>query len=146
MNLYYSLIYSHMAYGILAWGKCGTYSRDRIDSLQNRSLRILNLNFNTHKILNFELQYEYLALIKLFKIQNLRNHDYYYQKLMLIPQHNQQTRSLTFKNFNTPFFNKSNPKSFLFIKPLMLGIILSYKSRTPTHYQHWKMVLKINYF
>ena len=116
MNLYYSLIYSHMAYGILAWGKCGTYSRDRIVSLQNRSLRILNLNFNTHKILNFNSIYEYLALVKLFKIQNLRNHDYYYQKLMLlIPQHNQQTRSLTFKNFNTPFFNKSkSQKSFIY--------------------------------
>ena len=73
-----------MTYGILAWDKCGTYSRDRIDSLQNRSLRILNLNFNTHKILNFNSIYEYLALIKLFKIQYLSNHDYYYQKLMLL--------------------------------------------------------------
>ena len=49
-------------------------------------------------------------------MQELCNHDYYYQKLMLlIPQHNQQTRPLTFKNFNTPFFNKSkSQKSFIY--------------------------------
>ena len=35
--------------------------------------------------------------------------------MLLIPQHNQQTRSLTFKNFNTPFFNKSkSQKSFIY--------------------------------
>ena len=66
MNLYYSLIYPHMAYGILAWGKCGTYSRDRIDSLQNRFLRILNLNIYIHKVLNFNSIYGYLAMTKLF--------------------------------------------------------------------------------
>ena len=66
--------------------------------------------------MNFNSIYESLALAKLFKIPNLRNHDYYYQKLMLlIPQHNQQTRSLTFKNFKTPFFNKSkSQKSFIY--------------------------------
>ena len=35
--------------------------------------------------------------------------------MLLIPQHNQQTRSLTFKNFNTAFFNKSkSQKSFIY--------------------------------
>ena len=70
-------------------------------------------------------------------MQNLRNHDYYYQKLMLlIPQQNQQLDHSLLKTLTLISITSQNPKSLLFIQALMLGIILSYKSRTPTHYQY----------
>ena len=116
LNLYYSLIYSHLSYGILAWGRSSVANENRIASIHKRALNVLNLSCTRHKLLNFHSIYDCTAVTKLYKVLHLQNHLYYYGKLMpLIPQHNRQTRAISFKNFNTPFFRKSkSKKSFIY--------------------------------
>ena len=41
-NVYYSLVYSHLSYGVLAWGSADKTLRNKLVVLQNKAIRILS--------------------------------------------------------------------------------------------------------
>ena len=41
-NIYYSLVYSHLSYGVLAWGSADKTLRNKLVVLQNKAIRILS--------------------------------------------------------------------------------------------------------
>ena len=41
-NIYYSLVYSHLSYGVLAWGSADKILRNKLVVLQNKAIRILS--------------------------------------------------------------------------------------------------------
>ena len=42
INVYYSLIYSHIVYGIQVWGSAGKTEIDKILVLQKRAIRLIS--------------------------------------------------------------------------------------------------------
>lgn len=72
MTLYYSLIESHLSYGILAWGNASESIKHRTIILQKRALRVINkASYNSHtdplfkssKILKLNDLYEHKVIL-----------------------------------------------------------------------------------
>ena len=96
-----------MSYGILAWGKTGAQNRKRIESLHKKALKVLDLEYFTHKPLNYQFIYEYCSLTNLYKILYQNHHDYFKIKLQnILTSHNHDTRAVTDSNFNNPLYRK----------------------------------------
>ena len=98
LKLYYSLIYSHMTYGILAWGNSSNFNVNRISRIQARFFKILTVRGCTdpivvYKLLPFSKVYEYSILIKLYKCFMQNNHNYFNAAISnLLPDHSYSTR------------------------------------------------------
>ena len=74
-TLYFSLIQSHMTYGLLVWGNASQSHISRIQTLQKRAIRIITKSkYNSHtdplfsgqNILKFSDLYEYQVLLFVF--------------------------------------------------------------------------------
>ena len=115
-KLYYSLIYSRLSYGILAWGRSGKVNNKKIQALQDRALKILNLEYTNHSFLDFNSIYEYSSQTKLHNILNRNHHSYFRDKLSnLTPSHNHHTRGVLEGNFEIPSHRTSKiESSFLY--------------------------------
>ena len=76
VSLYYSLIQSHINYGILAWG----YNNERITKLQKRAIRIISLaKYNAHTEPLFK-KMKILQVNDLFKLNQLKFYHKYVNK------------------------------------------------------------------
>ena len=65
LSIYYSIFYSHLLHGCLAWSYTKEISIDRVNQLQKRCIRILTFSdFNTHAI-------DLSAKLKLLKVQDV---------------------------------------------------------------------------
>jgi len=117
--LYYSLIYSRVSYGIVAWGRGTVCSANRVERLLRRARSIvsyprqLSIELN---LLNFNSMYNYFAAIKIYKVVKLDHHAYFRHIFeSLRPIHDHRTRFLLGDNFNTPQLYKTKcQKGFLF--------------------------------
>jgi hypothetical protein len=78
-TLYYSLIHSHLSYGILAWGNAAQSNLQHTIILQKRALRIIhNAKFNSHtdplfqhsRVLKLHDIYEYQSVLFIFDLIN----------------------------------------------------------------------------
>ena len=65
VKLYFSLVYSHLTYALLAWGRPGSANAAKIDSAHRRACKLLT-DYNQKKILTFHPIYDYFALLKAF--------------------------------------------------------------------------------
>ena len=63
VKLYYSLVYSHLTYALLAWGRSGRTNAAKIECAHRRARKLLT-DFN-HRILTFHSIYDYFSLLRL---------------------------------------------------------------------------------
>ena len=99
VKLYYSLVYSHLTYALLAWGRSGRMNAAKIECSHRRALKLLS-DYN-YRILTFHSIYYYFALLKAFNTNTLNFHQYFKNKLFSQPSHMHNTRHRTISNFNT---------------------------------------------
>ena len=64
VKLYYTLVYSHLTYALLAWGRSGRTNAAKIERAYRRARKLLT-DYN-HRILTFHSIYDYFALLKAF--------------------------------------------------------------------------------
>ena len=106
VKLYYSLVYSHLTYALLAWGRSGRTNAAKIECAHRRALKLLT-DYN-HRILTFHSIYDYFALLKAFNTNNLNFHQYFKEKLSSHqPSHMHNIRHRTNNNLDCQFFNHS---------------------------------------
>ena len=113
-KLYYSLVYSHLSYALLAWGRSGRTKTAKIECAHRSACKSLT-DYN-QKILTFHSIYYYFASLKAFNTNTLNFHQYFKDKLSSHqPSHMHNTRNRTNSNFNAPLFNHSKTqKSHLY--------------------------------
>ena len=116
LNLYYSLFYSHLTYGIIAWGKSSIRNSKKLASMQKRAWKLLAIHDPKHNLLNYESVYKYFVAVKTHKTMVLQNHNYFKEKFQqLVPAHLHDTRSRAQNNLNIPFFRTNKGQnSFMF--------------------------------
>ena len=106
IKLYYSLVYSHLTYALLAWGRSGSTNAAKIECTLRRACKLLT-DYN-QKILTFYSINDYFALLKAVNTNTLNFHQYFKDKLSSHqPSHMHNTRYRTNSNFNTSLFNHS---------------------------------------
>ena len=62
VKLYYSLVYSHLTYVLLAWGRSGSTNAVKIECAHRRALKLLT--DYSHRILTSHSIYDYFTLLK----------------------------------------------------------------------------------
>ena len=106
VKLYYSLVYSHLTYALLALGRSGSTNAAQIECAHRRACKLLT-DYN-QKILTFHSIYDYIDLLKAFNTNTINFHQYFKDKLSSHqPSHMHNTRHRTNSNFNTPSFSHS---------------------------------------
>ena len=106
VKLYYSLVYSHLIYALLAWGRSGSTNAAKIECAHRRACKLLT-DYNQN-ILTFHSTFYYFVLLKAFNSNTFNFHQYFKDKLSSHqPSHKHNTRYRTNSNFNTPLFNRS---------------------------------------
>jgi len=118
-NIYYSLIYSRISYGIVSYGRGNVTVTEKLNRLIIKSRKIINYSPNNVdtpiRILSFTSMFEYFTAIKFYKIIKLNQHSYFRCAIdNLLPVHNHSTRFNNLLQYNVPFYSKSKcQKSFL---------------------------------
>ena len=79
VKLYYSLVYSHLNYALLAWRRSGRTNAAKIECAHRRARKLLT--YYNHRILTFHSNYDYFALLKAFNTNTLNFHQYVIYKL-----------------------------------------------------------------
>ena len=106
VKLYYSLVYSHLTYALLASERSGSTNAAKIGCAQRRACKLLT-DYN-QKILTFHTIYDYFAVLKALNTNTLNFHQYFKDKLSSHqPSHIHNTRHRTNSNINTPLFSHS---------------------------------------
>ena len=91
VKLYYYLVYSHLTYALLAWGRSGHANAAKIECGRRRACKLLT-DYN-HRIFTFHSIYDYFALLKAFNTNTLHFHQYFKDKLSSHqPSHMHNTR------------------------------------------------------
>ena len=104
VKLCYSLVYSHMTYALLAWGRSGRTNPAQKECAHRRARKVLT-DYNP-RIPTFHSIYDYFALLRTFHTNTLNFHKYFKDKLSSHqPTHMHNTRHRTNSHFNTPLFN-----------------------------------------
>ena len=99
------MVYSHLTYSLLAWGRSGRTNAAKIQRAHRRACKLLT-DYN-QKILTFHSIYDYFALLKTYNTNALNFHQYFKYKLSHQQSHLDITRHGTDIDFYTPLFNNS---------------------------------------
>ena len=117
VNLYYSLAYSHLKYGILAWGNANNTLMRKLQVMQNRIIRIFNFKcLKDHvKMNNLYKSLNILQIKDIFKLEMSKYmYSFYYRILpenfnyflsFVSSSHNHDTKSVTKNIFSIPRLN-----------------------------------------
>ena len=119
VKLYYSFVYSHRKYGILAWGTAANNLLQKVQVVQNRIIRIMDFKSLTHcipmntlcKPLNI-LGHKDIFELEITKFMHLLHHNklpenFYSYFRTASHQHTHLTRSITNKKY---FLKRVNSK------------------------------------
>ena len=119
--VYQSLVFSHLSYGVIVWGKSSVGNELKIKATQNRIIRQIYGSagseiYSNYKILSFENLYEYFILIKLFMEFNKGDVSYFSSKVLALQtNHRYSTRFNESECLIPPSLVKSKcMKSFLY--------------------------------
>ena len=107
VKLYYSfLVYSHLTYALVAWGRSGGTNAAKTGCAHRRACKFLT-DYN-QKILTSHAIYDYFNLLKVFNTNTLNFHQYFKYKLSSRqPSHMHNYWHRTNNNFSIPLFNNS---------------------------------------
>jgi len=120
LNIYNSLIFSQLIYGIVVWGRSNVTNVQRIDKLLTKARKIIcfsgNGIQNNVDLFTCRSAYEYFLAVKMFRVVRLGEHSYFSELFNdLLPGHRHSTRFNTGLYYNTPYYCKSKcQKSFLY--------------------------------
>ena len=121
-KLYYSLFFSHMIYGVVAWGNSSILCKTKMNILQNRFLRLFPDGYDykktakEHNILKFDSILFYFSAIKFYECFILNKHEHFRAIFNnYVPSHSYRTRFSTEDNLLLPLCNTTSfQKSFLY--------------------------------
>jgi len=121
MKVYYSLVYSRVSYGVVAWGRGSIGSSNILERLLRRAKKVIEFPRDlgsdcTANLLKFESIFRYFTAVKLYKVVNMNHHPYFCNMFRsLTPSHSHETRFRGRDTFNIPYFAKSKcQKAFIF--------------------------------
>lgn len=126
INLYYSIVYPHAVYGILAWGRSGLGNSGRVDAKLRRSVKLISHDprespYTKYGLLTFDNLYVFFNCVKFFKHHILGEHQYFRSKFDLTePNHLYQTRFRTGNRLNVPRLQKSKCRASFFYQAIKL--------------------------
>jgi len=122
-TMYYSLVYSRVSYGVVAWGGSSTGNTTQMERLLLRARKAVifprvyrdGADF-TGTFLNFSSIFKYFTAVKLFKVIKENCHPYFSRIFMnLKPVHAHDTRFSSRNCFNNPRYLKTKcQSSFVF--------------------------------
>ena len=75
VKLYYSLVYSHLTYTLLAWGRSGRTNAAKIECAHRRACKLLT-DYNQKDPFGSYSIYYYFTLLKAFNTNTLNFHQY----------------------------------------------------------------------
>jgi len=121
-KIYYSLLYSKVSYGVVAWGGSSVTNSNRIERLLKRARVVVTSPLAGQPypypadLFNFDSIYRYFTLVKFYRIVRLKQHSYFGDLLdLLTPTHDYTTRFSDRNTYNKPLYLKSKcQNSFLF--------------------------------
>jgi len=121
LNIYYSLIFSRVSYGIIAWGGSSVENVRRVERILSRARKLINFSIGgrsniADKLFTCNSTFKYYTLVKMFKIVKMGEHLYFGDLLrQLAPSHGFGTRFSQSQNYNIPTYRKSKcHKLFLY--------------------------------
>ena len=117
-NVYYSLFYSLMTYGIPIWGGGNITNISKIDKINRSAINLFSRDIPLiiSKPLNFCDIYKYFSATQFHKYKINNSFEYFYRKVnALIPAHDHHTRFFTNNNYLYPPISKTvSQKQFLY--------------------------------
>ena len=95
-NLYYALVYPHITYGVIAWGKGSSSAINRLKSAQRRGFKLLRTGINNGSdvLFHFDQIYQYFLLLKFYTSLRIHgNGTHFHSRVMAVQTaHNHMTR------------------------------------------------------
>jgi hypothetical protein len=123
-NLYFAFFYSHLTYAITAWGSACATAVNRVVNLTNRAIRLLPTPPNPdadhlcklHCVLDYQNCYKYFVLVKMYKVINLTNNQYFSGRIgEFQTDHSHATRFRARGDLTLPFYRRTQcQRSFLY--------------------------------
>ena len=104
-KIYYSMVHPFLTYAIEVWGDSCKKELDRLRKLTSRCIALVSVSTSQadSKILDFDANYRYFCLIKLFKYLKLNENDYFKNRFSSLQiTHGIETRSNVNENLNIP--------------------------------------------
>ena len=111
IKLYYSFAYPYLKFGIFSWGSACQTSLEKIQVLQNKIIRIMNLKFVNNRV-KMCILFKFMKILKVKDIFELKiakfRYSYYHSMLpeyfdnyckYASKHHDYKTRSITANNF-----------------------------------------------
>jgi len=114
-QLYLSLVYPHLCYGVEVWGNSCKTELARLTKLQLRCVKLIdnrppatNNPFVSNRLLCFKDVYKYFNLVRFFKYFVLEQNSYFRDSFLTQSiSHPYQTRGRENSNFNIPLIKSS---------------------------------------
>jgi len=120
-KIYYSLIYSRINYGIVAWGGSGVGNSGRMERILKKVRRAVSYPYVETSIFSLDFLYfdsifKYFCCLKLYKVRKFDQHPYFDNILNnLVPSHTHSTRFSVCNKYNRPRYCKTKcQRSFVY--------------------------------
>ena len=86
LNIYYSIIYSHLSYCVPVWGRASATVEFGMQRLQIRAIRVItrcavNTQPQIRKLLTFNSIYKYFTSVNLFSLLKEGKHEYFHNRV-----------------------------------------------------------------
>jgi len=122
LNLYYSMIFSRVSYGIVSWGHCSLTGAKKVDRIVSRAQKQIFWSCPVRSrdqhstMLCYESIFKYFTCIKFYKTIVLGLHPYFSNICATLqPSHEHLTRFSYSNNYNIPSYIKIKcQRSFLY--------------------------------
>ena len=124
-TIYLSLCYSHMTYGISAWGRGNVTHTNKIRKMQNQMIKLIygDANRSTYvdnKLFSLDDAYKYFSLIKIYREINNTDETYFSRKIWSSQiYHNYNTRCLANQNLSVPLYTRARCHSSFYYNSLV---------------------------
>ena len=116
--IYRSLVFSHLSYAIVVWGRASSVNISKLNAAQKGIIRQIYGTasadiFVSNKILPVEYIHQYFSLVKLFLEFESPNESYFANRIgSFQTNHNYNTRFIDSERLILPSFIKSKPMKF----------------------------------
>jgi hypothetical protein len=148
-NIYYSIFYPHLIYGVTVWGYTFEKYLGRVRSCQNRAVSAISGDINlldrysSGKLLKFDSILKYFSSVKVYKILTNECQSYFVERIRneQIP-HDYSTRFKVNESFVTPLYKKSMCQRSLMFRGIHFWNELPLRIRKEPSIHVFKKLLK----